>query len=450
MPAAASLMPVEQFLQTMEEESKGIRKLKPKGDRNRVIQARRQWMKLVADFVDRPEWDLVAEAEAKAVVCEGRAILADSIALGENDESIEGELEYFKREFDAKARVSSFFGFNLHRSYLPGQWKDVARAYRLFAIAERALTWVSAREEMEPEDFRILMLGVAACEANLFRVIDANVVGALDEQQRRMNMRIREMVADKFYVPFWNLDPENRVATDNVLAEAQKLEPQYERCFQAVQRREMREPAQKRLADILSSDELTDSFEADLQAAVAQVLDSGVQASDKTLRLQLMPYRGYLESTAHKPSLRLIEYIRADMTQASTKGKVVVEADEEPSTNADALLRVREALKGKTVLFIGGNKGQLWRKNDYKESLSIKDLVWPDFEEHTRPDSMSAHIASADVVCLLIRFARHSYKGLLDQAKQQGKTCVTMARGLGLNTFIHCYDEQILGRTTNS
>ncbi len=107
---------------------------------------------------------------------------------------------------------------------------------------------------------------------------------------------------------------------------------------------------------------------------------------------------------------------------------------------------LRALLQGKTMLFLGGNKGQGRKREDLIELLGLQDLDWPDTDNSTNPGKLTPRVPHADLVCYLIRWSRHSYKQVLDDAKRQGKMIAVLRRGLGLNTVVVDLHAQLIGQ----
>ena len=129
---------------------------------------------------------------------------------------------------------------------------------------------------------------------------------------------------------------------------------------------------------------------------------------------------------------------------------VVVDRDiaEEPDSPelAQKKADLRALLQGKTMLFLGGNKGQGRKREDLIELLGLQDLDWPDTDNSTNPGKLTPRVPHADLVCYLIRWSRHSYKQVLDDAKRQGKMIAVLRRGLGLNTVVVDLHAQLIGQ----
>ncbi|QYK56561.1 MAG: hypothetical protein KF733_03555 [Fimbriimonadaceae bacterium] len=134
-----------------------------------------------------------------------------------------------------------------------------------------------------------------------------------------------------------------------------------------------------------------------------------------------------------------------DKKWVSRKGTAPIdEVGSAPNTAPEVVKAAKARLKGKSLLFIGGSKGQGQRKKEYLTTFELGEFEWPDLEVHSKPESVLPKIERADVVAYLIRFSRHSYKSLVNEARSQGKEVVVMKAGLNLVKFATAYCEQVL------
>ena len=415
------------------------------------------WLKKTQAIMAYETWTNAQEAEAKALVAEGRGMVSRGAKIKGFAKRIEPQIEFLKEEFDRKARVTTFFAFNPNTQHLGEDWTDVAAAYHLFAVAISALDWLEAHPQLDAKDRKEVLQTAAAAEANLHRKLDRIGKGGLDEQQKYMHGEIERLVDKAFYVPYWNRGTEGGQGDAVVEAKAEEIEQLVEQFTAKREEMAKRQALSKvkaeqaalqeqklaELAALIAQPETVEDFDPALVGIVDELMELGVPPSNRNLLNLILPFRGCLELSKDKRTLRALEYLAGEVAKIQRKGGQVVDAENDELSD-EALNRVKAALTGKRILFLGGNKGQGWRQQEYKEKLGIKELVWPDFEEHTRPSSMANHVDHADVVCYLIRWSRHSYKGLLDRAKDRGKESLILVRGVGLNTFVQSYDEQVL------
>lgn len=391
-------------------------------------------------------------AELKALVCLARSLDVQAKASGvefDLDQALEGLSELLDR-----AQPEGFFAFNRARSYPHALWQELHDAFAALAVAEEALGWLAGAQVPRPDEGKLL-LGCAAAEAWIRRLAMENDLRFTDEQQIRMHRRIEERIdaiqgetSERIYVPWWK-NAENGGPTIGEIRAAAAgldhvLQEYHSRAEKQVVRR-AREEAMARLHNAFSSGLVDESISTEeLRQAVEACLEAGIAPSDKQLRALLEPYRGYLEAIAHPQGDKLLKYLDKDALSHIAKNERLLEIEEEPDDDTQ-LEELRSFLKGKTMLFVGGRcEGE--RKAMLTRQLGLKELIWPGSERTDDPSRFEPYLAKADVVCLLIRFSRHSYKAVLDRAKAEGKqTCVFKA-GLGLRRVVSDLHAQLGSR----
>jgi hypothetical protein len=419
-----------------------------------LLERQKGWLKETQDVMNLESWSNAQEALAKALVAEGRGMLEAGYKLKGLNRKTDQQLEFLKDEFDRKAAVTTFFGFNPKLHHLPYQWYDLGQAYRWLADAIDAINWLDKQPEPAQNDQVEIVLTCAAAEANLYRKLDLIGKGGVDEQQKWFHSELETMAGETLYVPYWNrvtetdasVEAKARTVTtltkdiEDRLAEAARRQVlAQQKAEQAV----LQDKTLSELEQLLEDPSATPDFEGTLVELVDSLMELGVPPTNRRFDC-LLPFRGPLELSQSKKTKRLLEHLNMQYARLKLKAGQFAEAEPETELADGSLTRVQAALKGKRVLFLGGNKGQGWRQKEYKDKLGIEELVWPNFEEHTKTSSMASYVDNSDVVCYLIRWSRHSYKDLLDLAKEKGKECLTLSRGVGINTFVKSYDEQIL------
>ncbi|MDI9636578.1 hypothetical protein QPK87_01530 [Kamptonema cortianum] len=418
---------------------------------NKIKRLRRlqsDWQAQVEDLVKKKEWGEDDIAIGKALCCTGRALDEEFSTAGVDERSLDHELAQLKKAFECASEGIPFFGFNPTRQHSVEIWESLSETYRLMSTAANVLDWLEETPDVDEERLRILVTTVAAVETWLYRQFSEAELRVSDAQQQEFNSRVRAFSEDTFYVPWWNMNPDAKVTTSDVADHARQLPALFKMQKEAHERARAKGSAEEILDRVLETDEAIEDFPSELIQAVGEVFDAGVPPSDKKLRTRLAPYRQYLEDTDHGQIKKLNEYLKKDaMAMIAKKGDVKDPESSEPPRDPEfeaMLAKVKERLQGKTVLFIGGNKGQAWRIPAYVSELGLKDLVWPDAEDKTKPSDLAGEVKNCDVAVLLIRFARHSFKQVLDEAKEAGKETVTLSRGLNLRTFVQAYCEQVL------
>ena len=202
-----------------------------------------------------------------------------------------------------------------------------------------------------------------------------------------------------------------------------------------------RERSETALAGLI--DAIDDEFQPQdaidrIRQAVLDCLNAGIPPSNKALRERLLPYRGYLDSLMHPQANTLRANLAKYETSLITSHQNYADHDLEVEGLDPMLEAVAKLLKGKKVLLVGGRTDKP-KMQAMSERLHLgKDAIeWPGTTADTNPASFEAKVDQADVVCLLIRWSRHSYKEILDRAKDRGKLTVVIKAGIGINRFVH-------------
>lgn len=108
------------------------------------------------------------------------------------------------------------------------------------------------------------------------------------------------------------------------------------------------------------------------------------------------------------------------------------------------IARVREVLRGKTVVLIGGDERPLCRER-IERAFELAELRWV----ATRPHETHSRIVPAlsrpdvDVVILLIRWASHSYGDLRNECERCDKPFVRLPGGYNPSTIAHAFVQQV-------
>ncbi|MCW5944115.1 MAG: hypothetical protein KIS66_17955 [Fimbriimonadaceae bacterium] len=393
-------------------------------------------------------------AEAKSLVCEAEALRPG--ARHDHLEHIVREEAEALRGYLEERRAGIFGAGPRFRVLADFEWRELAQAFRYAAQAER-LTALLKTGEATSEETRGGVLHAAAGQALAARwYIDRTM--PIDAGLLRLRDDLATLQADRFFIPWWRLDGPDAATVDQITQSAKGIETARRKLEAAyATRARTRTHAEKvgkslgALADLLNSPGDGDSFEANLLGSIESALGGGIPPSNKELRRLLAGYRHVAERVVHPQGKKLCEYLDKDSMNAIAKKEEPAEPAEvaDPTEISRWIEELAPFLRGKTLLLIGGNKGQSHRKNDYKERLGLADVLWPDLEETDKPTIARPQIDKADVVAYIVRFSRHSYKGLLDEAKRAGKTTVTIPRGLGIHTVVRDMHEQLVRRPSN-
>lgn len=189
------------------------------------------------------------------------------------------------------------------------------------------------------------------------------------------------------------------------------------------------------------------TFSQDLPRMILECLDNGVGPTDKRLTEHVAPFRSLIQNSAEAADPRfarlfrkIAEIERKVNVRLLVSAEIVDEASEEINRKLCAL---KEHLAGKTVLMIGGNRCHAQQRKSIEAALGCQ-VDWPVLEEYVHIDKIEPHMLKADVVCMLVRWSRHSYKLVLDEAKRMGKQVAMLPRGVGVNTVVNDLCNQLL------
>ncbi len=96
--------------------------------------------------------------------------------------------------------------------------------------------------------------------------------------------------------------------------------------------------------------------------------------------------------------------------------------------------RVRDLLKGRAVVMIGGDK-RPFSADALIDSFGLKDLIWIETREHQTHTVFEPQVARPDVVLVLlaIRWSSHSFGEVKEYCDKYGKPLVHLPAGYNPN-----------------
>jgi hypothetical protein len=436
---------------------KKIRRLVPDVTEEDRLKAKRvRFSGRLKDFFDRvrseqaeASWSWIREAQIKGLIAEGRSLEAAAADLKDPARGlIRDEIQILGAWWDDNAFSREYFALNFQRTHSPEIWEEVSHGYQFLASAESAVGYMETEEGLNDSQFLLLAELAAAAEAYLGRVFEDRAMNVWDPQQKEVHQRLEKLNVAVPTVTRWWRRLENAPSLDDLAKRAKGLAAEEESIRKSRARAESSTSALQNLLTWFETAHATEFDEAALLKLVEAALAAGVPPSSKPLRTAMFGYRHALEGSSNRDVMKLDSYLQKDQLEASRKAMPdpieEVEVDTELLNKVAALKPLTE---GKTILFVGGSKRQGWRKNEYEKLLGLNELLWPEAEEWTRTEDLSGYVNKADIVCLLIRFSRHSYKNVLDVAKERGKHTVTLPRGLGMNTVVHEMWSQLIPAT---
>ncbi len=396
-------------------------------------------------LMSEDKWTPAQEALAKSLICEGRALEAEAV---DADPGLRGtlanEIDIFGGKWDRAAGNKEFFALNLQRRHDAEIWRELGEAFKLLADAEEATAWLETKPDIAAPHFNYLFDAAAAAESIVDRVMIDFDLGVWDSQQRDIHARLEALRPEETKTKWWRRIGADIPERAEIINVARGLKAELHRIRQGANKTKAKETVVAELSEWLKNSVADEGFEERLLELVTQALEDGIPPSDKELRTMLGGYHFILATSDNKKVKKLNEHVKADTMLAQTKASDRSSEPEPEEVNSKELEELLPLTRGKTLMFVGGAKGQGWRKQDYVKALELNDLIWPDAEEQTKPSALATNIAKSDIVCLLIRFSRHSFKGVIDDAKAAGKMTAIMPRGLGLNTIIHELHSQLV------
>lgn len=106
--------------------------------------------------------------------------------------------------------------------------------------------------------------------------------------------------------------------------------------------------------------------------------------------------------------------------------------------------RVREALRGKVVVMVGGDERPQHRAA-IEKAFELKELRWLATRPHESHSKLVPNVvrSDVDVVMLLIRWASHSFGDLRDTCENHDKAFIRLPRGYNPSSIAHEFMQQV-------
>lgn len=328
-----------------------------------------------------------------------------------------------------------FFGLNRQKKLPVDVWRDLALGFEIGALASR---WAqSAQKPLGEEGGKLLENAKGVRDflewllANLVLIAGDSAVTALRDDLAALG--------SERGTPY---PPDPKKARERLRSMTHDFQTYHQRFVVNSGKRIQRESARAALSRLVEDGFDSTTFCQDLASAAVACLAAGIAPSDKTLRGMLGPYYHQLTGVMPASGLKLLDYLGEDQAAlvasqiAADQAEDVGEEDASDAEHQQRLAELRDVIKDKTVLFVGGNKGQEQRRQKLIDALGV-NLVWPDVEEDTKVSRIMHLTDSADIVVLLIRFCRHNYKEVIDYAAKSGKQVATLKAGLGIHRVVY-------------
>lgn len=408
---------------------------KARSQQPEVAEALRAWCQRVMEVLDdKHERTLDWTCRVKSLMCQGNALHSKASSYG-LDSVLNDELGRLAEE-----TPSTFIAVRRAKKYSDADWKELAEAFAGMEFAERAIAFLEGDPPISADERKPLIMHAAAAQSMVYRWFHKRTI-TCDKQAQDLKSRIENLQANQFYIPWWNTQETSDDKVHESAKGLQKLLATLESKVKSHRAKHDKsaqcKAALERVAEMFQSSNVApDAFGANLCNAVDAALEAGVPPSNKELRALLEGYLSFLDGLKHAQGKKLRENLQKDADLRIAKHLTLVEDDPEPEDGDEMLKEVIRLVEGKRMLFVGGNKGQTHRIPDYKKRLKLADFQWPDMEPDGKSSTVRPLLEKNDIVVYVIRFSRHAYKSLIDEAKQLGKTPIVLPRGLGFNTLV--------------
>jgi hypothetical protein len=334
-------------------------------------------------------------------------------------------------------------------------WEDLGGGYETAAEAAGVLTLLDGLPDALAARSREQVLYLAAeAQALLFAAaVDVHRRTDNDQVQLYVHVRERARVAriyiDRFLTRNDRVPPER---WPDVLRRSAQLK---EALGGLAGKAKSRDKAVKNLRFKLSrmaADPATAAAEwGRVLELLEEVVEGGLPPTDREVRELLLPvWDTFPEETPRGPGAERV-FRAVDEFLANRPLPPVPEPPEEPTAEVRA---VAELLRGREVVFIGGQERSLARRA-LEEAFGLTALNWISTRPHESVTVFEAPIARPEVavVLLAIKWASHSYGDVVEYCTKYGKPLVRLKSGYNPNQVAHQILNQVgdrlrvLGRT---
>lgn len=177
-----------------------------------------------------------------------------------------------------------------------------------------------------------------------------------------------------------------------------------------------------------------------LSEAVGGLIDSGLPPSNIELRDYLLPILDQLPAVLDLPKNFQLVLREIDRYLAS---RVPVGEAFETTAPIEEVQRVRELLRGQTVVLIGGERRQA-AAAALSSAFGLKELIWIEGHDQTYTD-FEPHVARPEVtiVLLAIRWSRHGFGEVKEFCIRYDKPLVRLLGGYNPNQVAYTILSQI-------
>ena len=408
-------------------------KPKPEGplEGRSLLATRARFFTEARALLAQPGNGAVKTARLKTLLCLGRAL--DGVTEDNERRLVNEELASLREAWREKGD-SPFFALNPGR-YAPSEdWYRLAQAYALVAEAEEARPTIVESPEVATDAVAVLAAIVGFAHATLALVapgVPDPEIASLRETLTGLGGGLRAIEVQEAI----KRRPEEWARYQGL---AIGLPALVTKLRADAAKRQRTEDALSTFERLFRDGEADEEFVDRLIAHARDALGAGVRANNPRLRDPMTAYREAMGEMGD-PALRpLIDEIRKQERAVLTKqrAEVQIDAHQDDPEHEERLAAVRAYLADRSIGFAGSRKGNDRRVEEFRRALGARELVWPDVEKHHAVGRLVEAVGRCDVVCLLVRFCRHSYKDALDEAKGLGGRMVFLPRGIGLHTVV--------------
>jgi hypothetical protein len=392
------------------------------------------------------EWQAMPEGKSKSLIarsliCMVRALREDAPFLGQDVTALDHTFEEAKKEIGDRP----FFGLNQKRNHSAATWLNLAKGYRYLTQVEEVLAsdWFKGLAEPERGE---LIDRLAAANAYLARCAVDLGLDFTDEDQNRQKKVLEKLNGKSRFIPWFKFLEDAPPMADLVRA-AEELGPMAANLAKKQESQAERVNAQAQLdalVERISSAETPEDWVEQFREQVAKCLEAGIRPTNPKLRELLLPYRAYLDDLPVAQGKALVKALKQYELKLLAEKQVVSDVEDPADPDPAELKAVKEYLAGKKLLLVGG-QSQPARIRKLKEVLGV-DAVWPGSDKDDRAEMFRKYVDDADVVCLLIRWSRHSYAEVRKWAREQGKVTVTLKAGIGANRLVNDIYTQVIAK----
>jgi hypothetical protein len=395
----------------------------------------------------------VARCHLKALICFGRSLMAKAPLHDRDAGAIEISVGLLGNRLKELGE-DRFYGLNPGRDHDAAAWHRAREAYGWLARAYEAKAFLD-EHDVAGATRDALLMGVAAVETNLARLMHGALAYAADEQQKRLHAWVQQNQRQGLYIEWWTLEENGGPKDSRVREAAASFCKDVPEVLKRCARQHAIEAAQAAVHGAIDSleagagdaDEPDDAGARSLNEAVQAWLQAGGRPTEVQVARRLAPFASRLDRLNGRQAAQLIRHLES--LNAEENGTDAEEPNgHEPNGHVPnpeqlrKLERVRRFLEGKTMLFVGG-EARYEHRAMLERELGLRSLLWPGSDADTRPAYFEAAANAADVVCLLVRFARHEYQRVMEAAQQAGKWTFKLPAGYGLNRVVHDIYEQL-------